>query len=532
MSDLKRIVADIQSVLEESSYPQDFLDVYDQMECLASHSGRETFLVRRKSDGETAVAKCYDREAFPLQPDTALLKRFDSPGLPHYYGEYHNEKTLCVVREYIEGTPLDRYARDRQLTREEILSIALQLCDILEGLHKRTPPVIHRDIKPENVIVRPDGSIVLIDFDIARAVKENARKDTVFFGTKGYAPPEQYGFGQTDQKADIYAFGVLLRYLVTGSTHPNGNIRMDECLQRTIDDCTAFSPQDRLPDMAAVRRSLTAGERRRLPLRLCACLAAALALLGAGFLLGRWTTPPKPPESVAFVEPMMESAVRAQLGLDDGACLTREALAQVRKIYIYGTEVFSDPEEFYRRSIDHSTRGALRTLEDLSRLPNLEEVHIVYQGEIDVSALAAAQQVQTVEIKHARISSVAPIAAIRRLKHAILFDTDLSDVTALQLCPQLETLDIGLNPIPAMDQIGSHPQVRSLTLMWLRMDSLAGIERLPEVRAVTLQHAEIGDLSALNDLEKLEAVYVLAEQEAAVRAVLGERNVKVIVTEN
>ena len=71
MNELKRMVEDMQSVFAESQYPQDFLDAYDQMECLASHSGRETFLVRKKENGETAVAKCYDRAAFtfPLRPE-------------------------------------------------------------------------------------------------------------------------------------------------------------------------------------------------------------------------------------------------------------------------------------------------------------------------------------------------------------------------------------------------------------------------------------------------------------------------------
>ena len=55
MNELKRIVADMESVFAESSYPKDFLAAYDQMECLASHTGRETFLVQRKADGEMAA---------------------------------------------------------------------------------------------------------------------------------------------------------------------------------------------------------------------------------------------------------------------------------------------------------------------------------------------------------------------------------------------------------------------------------------------------------------------------------------------
>ena len=107
MNELKRIVADMETVFAESSYPRDFLAAYDQMECLASHTGRETFLVQRKADGETAVATCYDRTAFPFHPDIHLLKDLNHPGLPHYFEQYQNEQMLCIVREYIEGEPLD-----------------------------------------------------------------------------------------------------------------------------------------------------------------------------------------------------------------------------------------------------------------------------------------------------------------------------------------------------------------------------------------------------------------------------------------
>ena len=94
MNELKRIEEKIQSAFSESSYPQEFLDAYDQMECLASRSGRETFLVRRKETGEMAVAKCYDRAAFPFRAHPELLEEppeqvcFDQ-GL-----EYHEPKPL------------------------------------------------------------------------------------------------------------------------------------------------------------------------------------------------------------------------------------------------------------------------------------------------------------------------------------------------------------------------------------------------------------------------------------------------------
>ena len=535
MNELKRIVADMETVFAQSSYPRDFLAAYDQMECLSSHTGRETFLAQRKSDGEMAVATCYDRAMFPLRPDIQLLRDLSHPGLPRYYEQYQNEQMLCVVREYIEGDTLSAYARDRQLTVREIVALSIQLCDILQALHNHVPPVVHRDIKPENVIVRPDGTVALIDFDIARAVKEGSGADTVFFGTKGYAPPEQYGFGQTDSRADIYAFGVLLRWLVTGSARENGNISIHPDLQRVIDRCTAFAPQQRYSDIGQVKRALEGIRERVRPLSPRAVLAlvlAALLLLGAGFGVGRYTDWLRPTPKITFQEPLIEQAARLWIGKERGA-LTGEDLAQVTQLYIFGDQAFGEADPFNHCDVATSKQGLIRTLDDLKLLPNLEEVHIAYQGYMDTSGLAGLPKLYTVELKHMRLSGVAAIGDVPGLKHAVLFCDGLSDVTALERCPWLETLDIGLNEITSLAQVGSYPNVRSLGLMWLEMDNVDDIaQRLPKVQAVTLQHGNIKDLSGLRALPDLAAVYVLQEQADAVNALFEGTGVQVNVTEN
>ena len=534
MNELKKIVADMESVFAESGYPRDFLEAYDQMECLASHTGRETFLVRRKADGGMAVATCYDRAAFPLRPDLKLLKDLELDGVPRYFEQYQNDRMLCVVREYVAGEPLSTWARERQLTVKEIVSLSKQLCDILKNLHSRVPPVLHRDIKPENIIVKPDGGIALIDFDIARAVKPGAETDTVFFGTKGYAPPEQYGFGQTDNRTDIYAFGVLLRWMVTGSVRENKNIAVDPDLQRVIDRCTAFSPVERYADIGQVRQALDqVGNRRHVRPGVVAALAlATLLLLSAGFAVGRYTDWLKPVHRIQFQEPLIERAARLWIGKEKGV-LTEEDLMQVTRLYIYGTEAFGEIEPFYQCSIDQSTEGPLRTLDDLKYLPNLEELHIVHQGYLDTAGISGLARLYTVELKHMHLSGVAAIADVPGLKHAILFCDGLTDVTVLEKCQWLETLDIGLNDIRSLAQVGNHPNVKSLGFMWLEMDDVDEIaRRLPKVKAITLQHGDIRDLTGLKALENLEAVYVLQEQADAVRALFEGTDVQVNVTEN
>lgn len=535
MKELKHIVADMESVFAQSSYPQDFLAAYDQMECLASHKGRETFLVQRKSDGEMAIASCYDRAAFPLRPDIQLLQDLNHPGLPHYYEEYRNEQMLCVLREYIEGEPLSAYARDRQLSIEDIASMARRLCDILQVLHTHEPPVVHRDIKPENIIVKPDGDIVLIDFDIARAVKAESGTDTVFFGTKGYAPPEQYGFGQTDGRTDIYAFGVLLRWLVTGSDRENGNISTDPDLQHIIDRCTAFAPQQRFSDVGEVRRALeSVGRRKRRfdPRAAVALALAAILMLCAGFAVGRWTDWLRPVERISFQEPLIEKAARLWIGKEQGA-LTEEDLARVTHLYIFGDQAFGEADPYNQCDVGSCVGGPIRTLDDLQLLKNLQEVHIAHQGYVDATGIAGMPKLYTVDLRHMYLSGIAAIADSPGLKHAFLPCNGLSDVTALQKCRWLETLDIGLNDIPSLNQVGSYPNVTSLGFTWLNMDNVDDIaQRFPKAKVVTLQHTSIRDLSGLKALPNLEAVWVLNEQADAVRALFEGTDVQVNVTEN
>ena len=535
MTELKRIVADIESIFSDSSYPQAFLDAWDQMECLASHSGRETLLVRNKQSGEMAVAKCYDRAQFPLEPDHSFLKELSHPGLPGFLGRYQNEKMLCFVREYIEGEPLSVYARTRQLSLEQIRAVADQVAGILEVLHGHQPAIIHRDIKPENIIIRPDGRTALIDFDISRSFKADGENDTVSFGTKGFAPPEQYGFGQTDARADVYAFGVLLRWLVTGSIRENRNITIDRELQRIIDRCTAFSPDERYTGITEVRRALAAaGRRKRRPdLKALAVLLGVMLLgLAGGFAVGRYTGWFRPVPRVSFTEPLIGQAVAMQLGRDAGS-LTPEDLKGVTSLYIYGEKAYADRDQLLRQTVDENAEGPLRTLDDLAMLPNLEEVYIVRQGYVDISGIAGLTHLHTAELKHMRISGLQPLAGISGLRNAVLFDAGITDASPLENCPLLETLDVGLNAIADLRHIGRHPNLRNLGLMWLTIPELDGVaERLPRLKAVMLQHGDFKDLSGLQALPELERVYVLAGQEAAVREALSGTQAEIHITEN
>lgn len=111
-------------------------------------------------------------------------------------------------------------------------------------------------MKPSNVMLKPEGTLKVIDFGIAREYKEHNIADTVSLGTKGYAAPEQFGGkGQTDARTDIYCLGVTLYHLITGQnpTEPpyeiypirKWNPYLSSGLEAIITKCTQLNPEDR-----------------------------------------------------------------------------------------------------------------------------------------------------------------------------------------------------------------------------------------------------------------------------------------------
>ena len=102
-------------------------------------------------------------------------------------------------------------------SEKQCIDIGMQLCKILIELHSRKPAIIHRDIKPSNIMLLPDGTVSLFDFNSAKTASVTGNRDTVLIGPAGYAAPEQYGFSASTPQTDIYALGVLLNVMLTGS---------------------------------------------------------------------------------------------------------------------------------------------------------------------------------------------------------------------------------------------------------------------------------------------------------------------------
>ena len=193
-----------------------------------------------------------------LMAEIDTLKRLKHPYLPSIVDVIEDDETFIIVMDYVEGRSLDKILEEHGVQQESVVvEWAKQLCDVLGYLHSRTPAIIYRDMKPANVMLKPDGTVTLIDFGTAKNYEINYG-ETTGIGTIGYAAPEQYigsGLGRTDARTDIYCLGMTLYHLLTGQD-PCRNLISDTsiravnpALSRGLDSiirkCAAHQPEDR-----------------------------------------------------------------------------------------------------------------------------------------------------------------------------------------------------------------------------------------------------------------------------------------------
>ena len=533
MSEIQNAIRELSTILKEITLPAGFLESYDQLECLSHSHGTETYLVQHKGSKSLCVAKCYDRKIYKTVNENGILKSLCHKGLPTFLDEYQDDATVCIVREYIEGTSLNKYAAEYSLSEAKITQLCIEICDILTYIHGQTPPVIHRDIKPQNVIVKEDGHIALIDFDIARTFDGEADTDTQFIATRTYAPPEQYGFSQTDCRADIYSLGVLLCFLLTGKTDVKSIEIPNKRLTAVVRRCAALSPEERFPDAAAVKKALlnADGRGKRKLIRICCTAALALACLCVGFVVGRYTSFFVPYDGVQFSEPLIEQAVRAHLGKDETEPITQNELLAVNEIYIFGNEVSTSDEAFsdgLGGPLANTPRGTLANLDDLKLLPNLQVLHINYQTLTDISALAELKYLTEINLRHTFVEDISALVGMWHLRSLNLFDTRVADVTALASCPELNMLDVGGTLIISLDALPETSTVESLSLAKLPLSSIDGIERFGQLKSLSLHNTGLSDLSPLQEVTGLIIVSIDESMRGAAEA-LGDTSFEIRV---
>lgn len=219
----------------------------------------EMKLVKNIYTGQLLLRRIYPPDSLGI---LRRLSRIHSPNLMAIYDAEIIGNVCVALCEFISGITLEESVRQRGLYNEYAAAkIAAEICAGLSALH--SAGIIHRDINPSNVMLDQSGCVKIIDYDIARIAKPEKTQDTTVLGTVGYAAPEQFGFRQTDPRADIYSCGVVLNFLLTGKTPQEQPYRGR--LRLIISRCVSLDPNERYKSAAHLHAVLT-DDRRTLKL--------------------------------------------------------------------------------------------------------------------------------------------------------------------------------------------------------------------------------------------------------------------------
>lgn len=201
--------------------------------------------IRKTIQRESGIGQAYERifEAQRLRSGQPFCH------IPYIHDCYLHDSSLVVIMEYVNGETLQDLVYKQDPSLELVASVFPRLCDAVSELHEAfDPPLIHRDLKPSNIMVT-DQNVVIIDFGITRVFKHENLSDTTHFGTRAYAPPEQFGYGQTTVRSDIYALGMLLFFCLEEKTPDPTTVeeafragRIPEPLRDVVERATAFDP--------------------------------------------------------------------------------------------------------------------------------------------------------------------------------------------------------------------------------------------------------------------------------------------------
>jgi len=321
------------------------LGVYEILSQLGTGGMGEVYRARDSTLNRDVALKVLS-QIFTADPDrlarftreAQTLARLNHPNIAAVYGLEESGSVRALIMELVDGDDLAAVVRRAPLPLADAWGVARQIAGGLEAAHELG--IVHRDLKPANVKVRPDGTVKLLDFGLAKVVAPEGVEDLtgaaiansptltarasqhgIILGTAAYMAPEQAKGKAVDKRADIWAFGVVLYEMLTGRRLFYGDDTSDvlaAVLTREVNwttlpadvpgkvrallaDCLVRDPRQRVRDIGEARRVLdqvisgapdlvvstpSSGDRPRWP-RVVSWTAAFAAVLGLG-VAGGW----------------------------------------------------------------------------------------------------------------------------------------------------------------------------------------------------------------------------------------------------
>ena len=256
---------------------------------LREKNGKQVWAVSLP-DGSPALLKRYPH-ALPEEL-ADRLKQLGNPFLAEVLEAGTDEEGFFLLEREAEGVSVQTLLDGgKQFRPRELRRLAREIGQALKALH--AVGIVHRDVKPDNILMDEKGHFILTDYDAARLHSEERDRDTRYLGTVGYAPPEQYGFGQTDSRSDLYALGATLFELKTGRL-PGEKERVRGAMAIPIRRCLSLDPAKRYGSAESLLREVRFGPWLRSLGAVILC-----SLLCTAFLLWKPEASPEPSPAAA-----------------------------------------------------------------------------------------------------------------------------------------------------------------------------------------------------------------------------------------
>lgn len=229
---------EIAEPLKKGGSSQVYLAKHTQLDCMC--------LVKR------IYKSSFSKDSF--QREAAILKYLKHPDIPILYDIQEDEKYYYLIEEFFQGDTLDIYVKNQRLTEREAVDFMLKLADLILYLHNQKPDgILYLDLQPRNILLYK-GRVRLCDFGSARWERESENAKG-WFGTPGFAAPEQYGQGEVSVQTDLYGMGAVCYYILTGNQPSEAMEAVSKSLQDIIKCCMRHNPRERYASVEELKEA-------------------------------------------------------------------------------------------------------------------------------------------------------------------------------------------------------------------------------------------------------------------------------------
>lgn len=197
-----------------------------------------------------------------FENEARILKHLDHSQIVKLVDFFVEDHRSYLVLEHIDGQSLRQIVEEKgPMPENQVMALAEQMCEILDYLHGLIPPVVHRDFTPDNLILRADGVLKLVDFNVAQ--QSEATTTGTVVGKHSYLPPEQFR-GEPIPQSDIYAMGATMHFLLTGQNPEPISVsrpatvcnNVSEGMDLLVATATAMSPDTRFKRASEIQTQI------------------------------------------------------------------------------------------------------------------------------------------------------------------------------------------------------------------------------------------------------------------------------------